>query len=141
MLHKWWREQRHIKHRGLSQRGAPYRYGGTSRSGFDCSGFTRWAYHRHGEWLPHSSARQFRLAGHHGYKRVWKRSRLHIGDLVFFHTTSARVGHVGIYIGRGKFIASNSSSGVKVESIYDPYYWGPRYVGATRPPVTRRSRG
>ena len=136
VLKKRWRERRHIKHRALSQRGTRYNYGGTSpRSGFDCSGFTRWTFDGHGARLPHSALDQFRLAGHHGYRRIWKRRKLRKGDLVFFKTTSARVGHVGIYVGHKRFIASNSSSGVRVESIHDPYYWGPRYVGATRPPA------
>lgn len=135
--HKYWKEQRHIKHRARSAVGSPYSSDGIHPSGFDCSGFTHWAYYEHGENLPHSALDQFRLAGHHGYERVWKRKKLHMGDLVFFKTTSARVGHVDVYVGHGKFIASNSSTGVKKESVYDPYYWGRRFVGATRPPVTR----
>ena len=73
-----------------------------------------------------------------GYKRVWKRKNLEIGDLVFFKTTSERVGHAGIYVGHGNFVSSTSSGGVRVRSVYDPYYWGPRWVAATRVPVTER---
>ena len=72
----------------------------------------------------------------HGFKRIWKRSRLNPGDLVFFKTTGARVGHAGIYLGDGRFISSTSSRGVKVDSMHDSY-WGPRYVGGTRVPATQ----
>ena len=72
-----------------------------------------------------------------GHKRIWRRARLEPGDLVFHKTTSARVGHAGIYIGKGKFISATSSEGVRVRSLYDSY-WGPRWVGATRVPAIQR---
>jgi peptidoglycan DL-endopeptidase LytE len=133
-------ERTHIESRARAEIGDPYSSGGTSPSGFDCSGFTRWVFQAHGANLPHSSAAQFSLGSRKGYTRVWKRTKVETGDLVFFKTTYAHVGHVGIYIGNGKFISSTSSSGVKVDSIYDSYYWGSRWVGAVRPPVTTRFR-
>ena len=135
---EWWKERRHIEKRAKSQLGASYRYGGGSPRGFDCSGFTRWTFAEHGAKLPHSSADQFRLARRNGYERIWKRKNVEVGDLVFHKTTGARVGHVGIYIGNGRFISSTSSEGVRVRSLYDRYYWGRRWVGATRLPVTAR---
>jgi cell wall-associated NlpC family hydrolase len=132
------RERRHVKRRARSQIGTNYSSGGSSPSGgFDCSGFTRWTYLDHGARLPHSSMDQFQLAGRNGNRRVWRRRNLKVGDLVFHKTTSARVGHAGIYVGRGKFISSTSSGGVRRRSIWDPYYWGPRWAGATRLRVTR----
>ena len=132
------RQREHIKRRALSAKGSPYRSGGTSKRGFDCSGYTQWTFKKHGARLPHSSLRQFKLAKRAKHRRVWKRKKLKKGDLVFFKTTSARVGHAGIYIGKGKFISATSSSGVRVDSVWDRYYWGRRWVGATRLRATMR---
>ncbi len=120
-----------IEKRAKSQRGTSYRSGGSSTSGFDCSGFTRWVFQKFGVSLPHQSGSQFDLGKRSSNKRIWKRGKLKPGDLVFQKTTSARVGHVGIYVGKGKMISSTSSSGVRVDSLYDSY-WGPRWVGGTR---------
>lgn len=130
-------EREHVEERARSQRGTPYRSGGTSPNGFDCSGFTRWVFSQRGPSLPHSSSAQFSMGSRHNYTRIWKRSKLEVGDLVFHDTGSGRVGHAGIYIGDGRFISSTSSRGVSVESLSDGY-WGPRWVGATRTPLTQR---
>jgi peptidoglycan DL-endopeptidase CwlO len=75
--------------------GVRYSYGGTSpRSGFDCSGFTRFVYAHFGISLPHYTVSQFARG-----KRV-SRAGLRPGDLVFFRG----LGHVGIYVGGGRFI-------------------------------------
>ena len=135
-----WREQRqHTTERARSQLGVPFRYGGESPRGFDCSGFTRWTFEDHGARLPRTAADQFHLARRDDHKRIWKRNDLEVGDLVFHKTTSARVGHTGIYIGNGRFISATSSKGVRVRSLYDPYYWGRRWVGGTRLPATART--
>lgn len=130
-------EREHVEERARSQQGTPYRSGGTSPGGFDCSGFTRWVFSQRGPSLPHSSSAQFSMGSRDNYKRIWKRSRLEVGDLVFHDTGSGRVGHAGIYIGDGRFISSTSSRGVSVESLSDGY-WGPRWVGGTRTPLTQR---
>jgi cell wall-associated NlpC family hydrolase len=89
--------------------GVRYSYGGTSpRSGFDCSGFTRFVYAHFGITLPHYSAAQFSL-GH----RV-SRGGLRPGDLVFFRG----LGHVGIYVGGGRFIhAPHSGTRVSIMAM------------------------
>lgn len=134
------KQRAHVEQRAREQIGAPYSYGGTSPGGFDCSGFTRWVFSQHGASLPHSSYAQFEMGKRDGFKRVYKRENLKEGDLVFHKTTSARVGHAGIYIGDGKFISATSSEGVQVRSLYDSY-WGPRWVAGTRVPATRRDAG
>ncbi len=131
------KERNHVEARARGQIGSGYSYGGSSPGGFDCSGFTRWVFAGHGASLPHSSQAQFDMGTRAGFKRVYKRQNLKEGDLVFHKTTSARVGHAGIYVGGGKFISATSSSGVQVRSLYDSY-WGPRWVAATRVPATRR---
>jgi cell wall-associated NlpC family hydrolase len=102
--------------------GVSYRWGGSSpRAGFDCSGLVRYVYGRVGIHLPRVAASQF-YRGH----RV-RAGNLHPGDLVFFN----RLGHVGMYIGRGRMIhAPNSRSRVRIDSLRG--YWGGVYVGARR---------
>lgn len=130
------RQRRHVEQRAHSVVGTPYRYGGTSPAGFDCSGFTTWVFAGHGANLPRSSAAQYQLGDRAGYRRVHDRGALEVGDLVFHKTTSAHVGHVGVYVGGGRFISATSSEGVQVRSLYDPYYWGERWVGGVRLPTT-----
>ena len=74
--------------------GIPYRWGGSSPSGFDCSGLVQYVYAKVGVHLPHYAA------GQYGRGRRVSRGSLRAGDLVFF----SGLGHVGIYAGGGKFI-------------------------------------
>ncbi len=126
--------RRHIAERALSQLGRPYRYGSESpSSGFDCSGLTYWTFKEHGDTLPRSSIDQWGLRDNRGYRRIWNRGRLKRGDLVFFKTSSARVGHVGIFLRGSTFIHSSSSrSGVRRDSWREVSYYRQRYVGAVR---------
>jgi cell wall-associated NlpC family hydrolase len=133
---KVYKARRQIEKRARKELGTPYVYGGSSPGGFDCSGFTRWVFTPKAS-LPHSAASQLALPGYGSYRKIWKVKNLETGDLVFFDTTSARVGHVGIFVGHGKFIHASSSHGVRIDSIHDPYYYAPRFVAAVRVPALR----
>ncbi len=106
--------------------GTKYRGGGTTKAGFDCSGFVGYVFKDLGISLPRTSSGMYTSG-----EKVNK-ADLTSGDLVFFNTTGKGVSHVGIYIGDGKFIHSSSSKGVKIDKLSDPYYWGKKYVGAKR---------
>jgi len=111
----------------FAQLGTRYRWGGSSRGGFDCSGFTTYVFRTHGVSLPRTS----RDMSQHG--QPVSKSNLIPGDLVFFKTNrGSRINHVGIYIGSGKFIHSSSSAGhVKIDYLSQGYY-SRRYAGARR---------
>ena len=106
--------------------GSPYRYGGESPTGFDCSGLVRYVYGKVGITVPHSS----RLL----YQQSRKVSLKHLqpGDLLFFNISRNKISHVGIYAARGSFIhAPSSGKRVSVARLNNPY-WEKRLVGAGR---------
>ncbi|WP_445479372.1 C40 family peptidase [Lysinibacillus irui] len=106
--------------------GVPYKYGGTTTSGFDCSGFTSKVFSDLGIQLNRTSGSQYQQG------TAVAKSDLQVGDLVFFNTSGSGISHVGIYIGDGKMIHSQTGQGVSYSNVDDPYYWGSRYVGAKR---------
>jgi cell wall-associated NlpC family hydrolase len=113
-------------HDALTARGIRYRWGGTSRGGFDCSGFTRYMMAKNlGIKLPHSAHAQ----AHYGQKIGL--NDLKEGDLVFFRTYSRGISHVGIYLGDNRFIhAPRTGRSVSVESLTG--YYLHRFVTARR---------
>lgn len=103
--------------------GTPYLYGGSTTSAFDCSGFTSYVFRQVGVNLPRSAAGQ--------YAASQKVSNPRPGDLVFFSANGSRVTHVGIYVGNGQFIGSQTSTGVAYTRV-NTSYWGPKLVGYGR---------
>jgi cell wall-associated NlpC family hydrolase len=85
--------------------GTPYVYGGSSTSGFDCSGFTKYVYGQFGYTLNRTATDQLS----NGVSV--RKDELQPGDLVFFkYRTSKPVSHVGIYIGSGQFVHASTNS-------------------------------
>lgn len=105
--------------------GVSYKTGGTTTSGFDCSGFTSYVYKKLGLNLPRTSTAQYKVG------TAVSKSNLKAGDLVFFNTSGKGISHVGIYVGNGKFAHSSTSRGVIVSPLSQTYY-AKRYVGAKR---------
>ncbi|SES20186.1 peptidoglycan-binding protein [Salipaludibacillus aurantiacus] len=103
--------------------GVPYVWGGTTASGFDCSGFIQHVFRNNGVNLPRTVAQQ--------WDATRPVSKPQVGDIVYFTTYRAGPSHNGIYIGNNQFIHSGSSTGVTITSM-DNSYWSPRYLGARR---------
>lgn len=106
--------------------GTPYRWGGTTKRGVDCSAFTQAVYFSvYGIMLPRVSREQHRTT-----RRI-SLTDLMEGDLVFFNTRGRGVSHVGIYLGNKKFAHASSEGGVMVSDLYDKFFVK-RYLGAGR---------
>lgn len=106
--------------------GVPYVYGGTTTSGFDCSGYVTAVFREFDVSLPRTSSSMY------GVGKSVDKNDLVPGDLVFFNTSGSGISHVGIYFGGGKFIHSQTGKGVSITDLNDKWYWGNRYVGAKR---------
>lgn len=109
--------------------GVPYRYGGSSPSGFDCSGFAMYLYRQFGYSLPHTASGQYANCGY----KVSK-SELQPGDLVFFSSNGSggSINHVGIYVGGGNVIHARYSIGKVYTNNLSETYYARNYVGAIR---------
>jgi len=96
--------------------GAPYRFGGSSLKGIDCSSFVQKIYRIFDITLPRNAREQSKV----GISVT--REKLTEGDLVFFHTKRS-LGHVGIYIGNNEFVhASSRGKVIRVDNLDAPYY-------------------
>jgi cell wall-associated NlpC family hydrolase len=97
--------------------GTPYRFGGDSERGIDCSAFTRRVYRSQNVELPRNSREQARVGASVAYASV------RTGDLIFFDTSiNGGISHVGVYLGRGIFAHASSSKGVTRSSLKEKYY-------------------
>ncbi|HWC22732.1 MAG TPA: NlpC/P60 family protein [Flexivirga sp.] len=98
----------------MSLRGTPYVYGGASRSGFDCSGFTQYVYRQAGKSIPRTASAQAAAA--------YRVSNPRPGDLMFWGNPAY---HAGIYLGNGKMIAARRpGTVVSVQSVWGSPYYG-----------------
>ena len=101
----------------LKMVGAPYRYGGASPQGFDCSGLVQWSYRHAGIVLPHNTEQQRRRG-----QRV-RLTDLRPGDLLFFDQRGKKNSHVAIYVGHGEIVHAPSSGKHVRRDRLDSAYW------------------
>jgi cell wall-associated NlpC family hydrolase len=110
----------------MDQLGVPYRYGGSSPSGFDCSGLVQYSYSRVGKRVPRTTGQLWSST------KVVGRHELRAGDLLFFNV-EGKMSHVGLYLGEQRFVhAPSSGRTVSVASLDSPYY-NSAFVRAGRP--------
>jgi len=111
----------------------PYKYGGASRNGIDCSAFTQQVYYKSLKVeIPRTAREQYKI------NRIFKdRDLLKFGDLIYFNTSDIYFpGHVGIYLDRDLFAHASSSNGVIISSLNNLYY-SSKFVGANRVKVKK----
>lgn len=117
----------------LEMIGVPYRYGGKTPKGLDCSGLVLYSYALAGKQLPVNLEKQ-RAAS-----RPIPRKQMRPGDLLFFELTEEGRSHVGLYVGDGKFVhAPSRGKLVSTASLSNPY-WRRHFSGARRPALDQRS--
>ena len=110
----------------LEYLGVPYRWGGATPKGFDCSGFTYYVFHRHGMELPRVAADQY------GVGTPVDRTAVRPGDLLFFETIAEGPSHVALALDGDQFVHAPSRRGkVRVERL-SSHYWAGRFLGARR---------
>lgn len=110
----------------ISQVGVPYRYGGNSTTGFDCSGLVQYSYARAGKNVPRTTGQQWSAV------RTVQRSDLRAGDLLFF-SIEGKMSHVGMYIGNGEFVHAPSSGRTVTTASLNSAYYSKAFLRAGRP--------
>lgn len=110
----------------LQLRGSPYRDGGDTPAGFDCSGFVQYVFAQHGVTLPRQVDEQYRIG------EDIAPTDLQPGDLLFFTTVAPGASHVALSIGSDEFVHAPSERGVVRVERLSSAYWSRRLVGARR---------
>ena len=100
----------------LQQVGVPYRYGGSTTKGFDCSGLVQYSYAKAGKSVPRTTGQLWSSTS------TVQRNQLRVGDLLFF-SIDGKMSHVGMYVGGERFVhAPSSGRTVSVADMNAPYY-------------------
>lgn len=110
----------------LTMVGKPYRYGGNTPAGFDCSGLVQYSYGRVGVKLPHGTRNLHRVS------QLISRHDLKRGDLVFFTQENRKSSHVALYIGGERFVHSPSGGKRVYVAGFDDPYWQRHFTEARR---------
>ena len=119
--------------------GTPYLWGGMTKNGIDCSAFVQVLYREvYGMELPRTSVEMFHYDKTNQFQ---KKEYLQEGDLIFFRLRHKErvISHVGLYLGNGKFVGSNSPRGVEIVNL-NTNYWNDKYVACGRLPISNSVR-
>jgi cell wall-associated NlpC family hydrolase len=110
----------------VQQIGVPYRYGGSTSRGFDCSGLVQFAYSNAGKRIPRTTSEQWRQL------RPVSSNNLRVGDLLFFRI-EGKVSHVGMYLGHRRFVHAPSTGREVSTASLDSDFYRRAFVRAARP--------